>query len=276
MVRRPMTLALRDLLLRPKRSVTSVHECAGDPLKPTRAFRAVATLVWSGADLREVLDEAGIDRAAQFVWSYGVDHGEYEGTRNESYLKDLPLERAMAGDVLLAYEMNGVPLTVEHGAPIRLFIPGFYGTNCVKWLCRITVADRRPGNPMTTVLYNDGPDGSQPVWEIAPESVIVSPAPDIELPVGKPAEVWGWAWAASGVTQVEVSIDGGTTYERAKLGDRTQWSWQRFSHRWTPGLAGRVTISSRATDCRGTAQPSAGARNSIHTVAVKVIASRES
>ena len=156
MVRRPMTLALRDLLLRPKRSVTSVHECAGDPLKPTRAFRAVATLVWSGADLREVLDEAGIDRAAQFVWSYGVDHGEYEGTRNESYLKDLPLERAMAGDVLLAYEMNGVPLTVEHGAPIRLFIPGFYGTNCVKWLCRITVADRRRDSRFARKLAQPG------------------------------------------------------------------------------------------------------------------------
>jgi DMSO/TMAO reductase YedYZ molybdopterin-dependent catalytic subunit len=96
----------------------------------------------------------------------------------------------MAGGVLLAYKMNGAPLTLEHGAPVRLFVPGFYGTNCVKWLCRITVTDRRPENPMT-VLYTGGPDGSRPVWEIAPESIIVPPAQGAELRFGEPTEVWG-------------------------------------------------------------------------------------
>ncbi len=280
MVQRPLVLSVEELMRRPKRTVVSVHECAGNPLKPTEAFRAVANVAWSGADLREILDEATVDSAARFVWSYGVDHGEYEGTQNASYLKDLPLERAMAGEVLLAYEMNGEPLTIEHGAPVRLFIPGFYGTNNVKWLYRIEIADRRADSPMTTVLYNDAlPSASRgnsagksarPVWEIAPESVIVAPPPNAELPVGQAVQIWGWAWASRGVARAEVSTDGGATYQRAKLDGRAQWSWQRFSYDWVPVSAGTVAISCRATDSDGVTQPSHGARNSVHETVVSV------
>lgn len=279
LVRRPIVLTLDDVMRRPKRTVVSVHECAGNPVEPTQALRGVADLAWSGADLRGILDEAGIEPAARFVWSYGVDHGEYEGTQSESYLKDLPLERVMAGDAILAYEMNGEPLTTEHGAPVRLFIPGFYGTNCVKWLYRMTIADQRADGPMTTVLYNDRSsrsDGSKreapprPVWEIAPESIIVAPAPDVELRVGEPVQIWGWAWAARGVARVEVSTDGGARYGRAKLDGREQWSWQRFSYEWIPASAGKTTISCRATDSDGVTQPKADARNSIHEIAVIV------
>lgn len=279
MVRRPIKLTLDDLMRRPKRTIFSVHECAGNPLKPKQAVRAVANLVWSGADLREILDEAGVDPAARFIWSYGVDRGAYENIRSDCYLKDMPLERLAEGDVLLAYEMNGEPLTVERGAPVRLFIPGYYGTNSVKWLRRITLAERRAEGPMTTVLYNDAPPCSRdiggdaaprPVWEIAPESVIVAPAPKAEIRAEEPFEIWGWAWAATGIAHVEVSTDDGATYNRANLTARENWSWQRFSYGWRPVVAGPVALVSRATDSNGVTQPRLDARNSLYKVAVNV------
>ena len=278
MVHRPMRLTLDDLMRRPKRTVLSVHECAGNPLKPKQAVRAVANLVWSGAGLREILDEAGIYPAARFIWSYGVDHGEFGGLRSESYLKDLLLERVAADDVILAYEMNGEPLTVEHGAPVRLFVPGYYGTNSVKWLRRMTIADRRADGPLTTVLYNDAAPGARsgrdsaprPVWEIAPESIIVAPAPKTEIRARAPFEIWGWTWAARGIARVEVSVDGGATYARANLAARQDWSWQKFTYEWRTDVAGWVTLASRATDCDGVTQPRVGARNSIYKVGVCV------
>ncbi len=142
MVRQSLRLTLDDLLRRPKQTVVSVHECAGNPFKPKQATRGVANVSWSGVDLKEILDEAGVDPGARFIWSFGVDHGEFGNIQSDCYLKDLPLERLAVGGVILAYQMNGEPLTLEHGAPLRLFVPGYYGTNCVKWLRRITLAGR--------------------------------------------------------------------------------------------------------------------------------------
>jgi sulfane dehydrogenase subunit SoxC len=88
-----------------------------------------------------------------------------------------------AGDVLVAYELNGAPLTAQYGFPARLLVPGWYGTNSVKWLRRLQLPDRRADSPSTTVLHNDGPDA--PVWATAPESVIVSPAPEAAVRAGQ-------------------------------------------------------------------------------------------
>jgi sulfane dehydrogenase subunit SoxC len=257
-----------------------VTTTTGSRFKPKQAVRGVANLSWSGVDLGEVLGEAGVDPAAHFLWSYGVDHGEFGKMQSNFYLKDLPIERVAAGGVMLAYEMNGEALTLEHGAPVRLFIPGYYGTNCVKWLRRMTVADRRADGPLTTTFYNDRPHRSRaadrsaaprPVWEIAPESVIASPAPETELPVGEPAEIWGWAWASRGIAKVDVSFDGGATYAAADLAPRQNWSWQRFSCEWRPDVEGPVVLASRATDSEGVTQPRAGARNSIYKVGIRAI-----
>src|SRR5215475_13406196 len=102
------------------------------------------------------------------------------------------------------YSVGGTtePLRAENGSPARLIVPGFYGTNSVKWLTRMTLADRRADSPFTTRWYNDpvpGADGSAPgrtapVWAIAPESVIVSPGPEQSLQLGRPCTIWGRAW----------------------------------------------------------------------------------
>jgi sulfane dehydrogenase subunit SoxC len=174
--------------------------------------------------------------------------------------------------------LNGEPLPVENGFPVRLFIPGWYGTNSVKWLYRMTLADRRADGLFTTKYYNDAVATSSgdttpsrlPAWAIAPESVIVAPAPDEGLRLGKSVEIWGRAWAAAGIRSVEVSPDGGRSWQAATVEPREQWSWQRFSCPWRPRTAGIVTLACRATDLAGATQPPTGARNEIHTVAVTV------
>ena len=88
------------------------------------------------------------------MWSSGADHGVFEGDRCDAFVKDLPLER-VAADVLIAYEMNGAPLPPENGYPVRLVVPGYYGTNSLKWLIRLTLADGRAAGPFTTRWYND-------------------------------------------------------------------------------------------------------------------------
>ncbi|MEZ0332797.1 MAG: molybdopterin-dependent oxidoreductase [Gemmatimonadales bacterium] len=245
LVRHPGRYTLNELKRYPLHRVRSVHNCAGNPLNPRVPTRRIANVVWGGVELRTLLDEAGVDETASHVWSYGADYGEFNGTYCESYLKDLPLSRLDAGDVLVAYELNGEHLTAEHGFPVRLLVPGWYGTNSVKWLSRMTLADRRAAGLFTTVLYNDvvseiegdSPPSLNPTWEIAPDSVIVAPEPDERRPVAKSGEIWGWAWAAAGIRTVEISVDGGRTWRAAAVEPRERWSWQRLSHgnRWRPG-----------------------------------------
>ncbi len=271
LVERPMTLTLDDLQRLPAREVESFHQCAGAPRRPDLAARRVANLVWRGVDLAELLHRCGVAPAAKFLWAYGLDHGRYEDVSAKWYVKDLPLSRLDQGGVMLAYAVNGEPLAPEHGFPLRLIVPGYYGTNTVKWLWRLELAASRAAGPFTTVLYND-PDpaaGTRPVWEAPPESLIVAPKSG-PLPPAARLEIWGWTWGAAGVAQVEVSLDGGESWSAARVEPRRQWSWQRFSFDWRPQRAGTFTLAARATDARGAIQPMARARNAVHTVAVTI------
>ncbi|MGH6989131.1 MAG: molybdopterin-dependent oxidoreductase, partial [Stellaceae bacterium] len=248
------------------------HHCAGDPKKHDEPKRLVGNVVWGGIDLAELLETVGVRPEARYLWAFGLDRGRYEGLGGDNYQKDMPIARLAEGDVLLAYECNGESLTVEHGYPLRLVIPGYYGTNDVKWLCRLELADRRAGGVFTTTLYND-PDGAtgarRALWEAPPESLIVSPSADARLS-REPVEIWGWAWAARGVDRVEISADGGATWSQAALEPRSQYSWQRFSRAWTPSATGACEIVARATDTLGKVQPMSRARNAVHAVPVEV------
>jgi DMSO/TMAO reductase YedYZ molybdopterin-dependent catalytic subunit len=154
---------------------------------------------------------------------------------------------------------------------VRLVVPGWYGTNSVKWLERLTLADRRAPGPFTTRFYNDpGADGPVPVRGIAPESILVLPHPSgPKLQAGKPTVLTGWAWAECGVATVEVSV-GGDAWHRAELAPRDGFAWQRFSSCWTPRLPGRYRMTCRCVDLLGRSQPDAGARNAIHAIEVEV------
>ena len=279
LVDRPLRLDLDDLKSRPRCEVEAVHQCCGNPLEPKTPTRRVANVVWAGADLTALLADAGVDPRARFLWSSGLDGGEFAGESCDWFVKDLPLERLAAGGVLLAFELNGEPLSAEHGFPVRLVVPGFYGTNSVKWLWRLHLADHRAESLFTTRFYSDisGPEEiaagrppQRPVWAIAPEAIIVGPVPHATIPVGQPVEIWGWAWSFRGVDTVEVSVDENASFGRAELSPHEGWAWRRFSRIWHPTVRGDATLSARATDGAGVTQPRDGARNAIQTVRVTV------
>jgi DMSO/TMAO reductase YedYZ molybdopterin-dependent catalytic subunit len=279
LVNRPVTLDLAALKKRPRTTIEAVHSCCGSPLEPTVPTRRVANVRWGGIELADLLDELGVDPRAKFLWSYGLDGGEFAGGPVDWFIKDLPLARLEAGGVLLAYELNGAPLSPEHGFPVRLVVPGYYGTNSVKWLWRLQLAEHRPASLFTTRLYNDevtaddvaaGQPLLRPVWAIAPEAVIVTPSPDTTFAVDEPTEISGWAWSFHGIAAVEISTDDGASFRRATLEPPSDWAWQRFSHAWRPSARGETQISARAVEANGNSQPRTGARNAIHAVRVLV------
>ena len=130
----------------------------------------------------------------------------------------------------------------------------------------VAAAPRRASGrgTFTTDFYNDslgaadiaaGLPARRPVWAMAPESIIVAPAPDAVVAVGEPVEIWGWAWSFRGIAAAEVSADGGATFTRAALEPRRGWAWQRFSLPWRPSDRGEALLSVRALEAGGAGQP---------------------
>ena len=256
LVEERLSLSLDDLMAYPQQSVEAVLKCAGSPFDHTVPTRQVANVVWRGVDVKSLLADAGIDSSATHLWSYGLDYGQFAGHEVNQYVKDLPMSRIEQGDVLIAHTLNDAPLSPEHGYPARMVVPGFYGTNSVKWICRLELADSRPEGLFTTELYND-PDeggGTKPVWQVEPESMFVFPQPGARLDMGA-HEMWGRAWSSSAVVSVEVSFDGGATWLPAEVTPRNQHSWQTFSAGWHPLSAGNYRLQCRATDADGRTQP---------------------
>ncbi len=279
MVRKPFKLSFADLERYPIRRVESVHQCAGIPSQPRQATRRICNVVWGGVRLSDVLADAGVEDNAKFLWSTGADWGAFEGIEVQAYQKDLPLPRALSDDVLLAFAMNGAPLSAENGFPVRLVVPGFFGTNSVKWLTRLTLSDRRADSPFVTRWYNDpvldaagkSTPATRPVWSLHPEAIIVAPAPDGQLMAGKPTTIWGWAWGDGAIAKVEVRTGDRAPWQHAQLARRRQRAWQRFSFDWTPENTGSVEIAVRAASVDGEIQPETEWRNCWHRVGTTVI-----
>jgi DMSO/TMAO reductase YedYZ molybdopterin-dependent catalytic subunit len=162
-------------------------------------------------------------------------------------------------------------------SPARLVVPGFCGTIRVKWLTRMTFAETRVTRPFTTRWYNDpvpdaaGGDSGKtvPVWSVAPESVIVSPAQALKRDT--PQEIWGWAWADRGINRVDVSVDGGATWTEAQVDPRLERACQRFVLSWRAANPGAVMLCCRGHSQDGARQPELGRRNAIHRIDVKVV-----
>lgn len=274
LVDRTLVLTGDELRALPSRTVTSFIECYGNPVEPDVPTRRVANVVWRGAALRDVIGRAGVAARARHVWLEGADSGTFAGVHSERYVKDLPLATVLErDDVLVAWAMNEAPLTAEHGFPARVVVPGFFGTNCVKWLTRVTLADARPESLFTTRLYNrqvvrDGVTVVEPVREADVHAVIVSPG-DGET-VGRDVAVAGWAWSAWPVARVEVAVDGEVGWRDARLDARREGhAWQRFAVDWRAERPGAHRIRCRATDERGRTQPREG-RNRMHEVTINV------
>ena len=185
-VRRELELTLEQLRARPASTLPVTLECAGngrarlDPRPMTQPWlnEAVSTASWTGAPLAGVLEEAGVKQGSVEVVLTGADHG-IEGGEELDYARSLPLTEAMRPEVLLAYEMNGRPLEPQHGFPLRMVVPGWYGMTSVKWLSRILVVTEPFRGFHQAVAYRyqrSEEDRGEPVTRIRPRALMIPPA----------------------------------------------------------------------------------------------------
>ncbi|HVG51776.1 MAG TPA: molybdopterin-dependent oxidoreductase [Xanthobacteraceae bacterium] len=277
-VTRRQVLSLEVLKALPSCTLTVTLECAGDPYAPDKPKRRVSTARWRGVPLEHVLALAEPLADATHVWIDGADWGVYlPGTKNaervNEYRKDLPLERVRRGDVLLAYEMNDAPLPPEHGYPLRMVVPGFYGTNSVKWVNNLIVAHGRPYTLFSATLYNmaetvDGAIERRQVAEIQVNSLLTSLRNGDVISAGT-HRLTGWAWGAHEIARVQLRVDEGPWFD-AEVGPKTDAAWQAFESPWTVSRSGRYVISVRATDRIGNTQPEDVHINQIAAIEVNV------
>lgn len=275
LVEKPTTLSWAALQKLPVRRIVAAHECAGSPLYPKKPVRRVGNVEWQGVPLAAVLASAGVMPAARYVWSTGADTGTFNSVHHPYYQKDLPIEKALAAETLIATHINGEPLSPERGGPARLIVPGFYGTNSTKWLTRLELREERSPGHFTTTLYNDqiesdGKTYLKPVWAIAPHSLIVSHRDTAPVDAGV-QKIEGWGWSGSGIAQVEVSVDAGVNWRMAQLDRRVDFSWQRFSIE-TNLPPGEHRLLCRATANDGAVQPTSDARNEWFAIRVEALA----
>ncbi|MEU8991250.1 sulfite oxidase [Streptomyces sp. NPDC048558] len=273
-VRRPLRLSLADLRTFPQVTTRVTLECAGNgralltprPVSQPWLVEAVGTAEWTGVPLRLLLAEADIEPDAVEVVFTGADHGVERGVEQD-YQRALHLDVALGGDpeVLVAYAMNGTPLPPQHGRPLRLVVPGWYGMAHVKWLREVTVVDEPFTGFQQAVAYRlrrHPEDEGEPVTRIAPRALLVPPGfPDFmsRARVVRPGTVTleGRAWSGrAAVTRVEVSADAGRTWQEAELEpeDGHRWAWRRWQHSWA-ATPGEYVLSARATDADGHSQP---------------------
>jgi sulfane dehydrogenase subunit SoxC len=268
-VERPMSLSLEDVMGRKRVAEPITFECAGNgralleprPLSQPWLTEAVGTAVWTGTPLAPLLDEAGVSQNAIELLFSALDRG-IEGGVAQAYQRAIAVDEARDG--LLAYEMNGAPLPPQHGFPLRLVVPGWYGMQNVKWLAKITVLEEPFGGYQNAVGYRmysaDGQPG-EPVTRMLPRSLMVPPGvPEFmtrerQLEPG-PVTLTGRAWSGHGpIERVEVSTDGGSTFDAAVLeAPLAPNAWRGWSFDWN-ATPGEHVLSSRATDAAGNTQP---------------------
>jgi DMSO/TMAO reductase YedYZ molybdopterin-dependent catalytic subunit len=269
LVERPLTLSLRDLQNLPSQSLLVTLECAGNgrsQLIPAVAgepwrFGAVSTAEWTGVRLAEVLSRAGIKASAKEVLFRGADGGAVEGRAEPiRFERSLRPDEALASEAVLAYAMNGEPLPLQHGYPLRLIVPGWFAVASVKWLTEIELADRAFEGYFQAERYyyewqREGRMVREPVTLQQVRALITDPEPQQVVRRGD-LTMRGVAWSgAAPIARVEVSVGGGQWREARLVGDRRRHSWQWWEQVVRIEQPGPVSLRARATDLAGRTQP---------------------
>jgi sulfane dehydrogenase subunit SoxC len=268
-VERPITLTLDALKKRERTAQPITFECAGNgralleprPMSQPWLTEAVGTAEWGGTPLAPLLEEAGPSADALELLFSALDRG-VEGGVPQAYERALPI--AEARNALLVYEMNGAPLPPQHGFPLRLVVPGWYGMQNVKWLTRITVLEEPfegYQNAVSYRIYQAEGDPGEPVTRMQPRSLMVPPGvPDFltrerHLEPG-PVPLTGRAWSGHGpIERVEISTDGGASFADAAVDPPLgPHAWRGFRLDWD-AQPGEYELCSRATDSAGNTQP---------------------
>lgn len=281
-----------ELAAMPQRTVVVTMECAGNdrlamqPLPVGEPWRrgAVSTAVWGGVSLAALLAESGVGPDAVEVLLTGADSGERADAEGVvTFARAIPLADAMHPDTLLALTMNHEPLAVNHGAPVRAVVPGWYGMASVKWVTGIEVLTAPYTGYFQRQRYVYDEDGTiSPVTRSRVKSMIVQPADGARVVRDASGRVTlrGWAWSGyAPITHVTLSVQGEAFVHRAELGAPAS------PHAWTPWEcvlvlphSGRVTLRSCASDVAGHTQPTqivwnrlGYGNNAVRTTVVQVV-----
>lgn len=267
-----LSLTLEELQQRLVQTLRVTLECAGDgrallhprPLSQPWLTGAVGTAEWSGTPLRLLLEEAGIGEGVSEILFTGLDRG-IEGGVEQDYQRSLPLSVALHDDVLLAWAMNGAPLEPQHGSPVRVIVPGWYGMAHVKWLRAITALLTPFAGYQQAVAYRYSQSREQPgkpVTLMRVRALLIPPGiPDfltrVRVVQHGSVELRGRAWSGRAtITHVEVSCDGGSTWALAEIGEpQGAYSWQSWWYLWDASPPGTYELCCRAHDSAGNVQP---------------------
>lgn len=274
-VERQLSLALSDLTQFERVEVAAVNQCSGN----SRGFfaprvaggqwgnGAMGNARWAGVRLRDVLEKAGLKSNAVAVRFTGLDKAPVSD--GPQFKKSLSIDHARQPEILIAYAMNGQPLPLLNGYPIRLVVPGWYSTYWVKMLSDIEVLDAPDDNfwMKTAYLVPDTPHASMqpgqtgvsmvPISRMLPRSFITNLGPGARLKASARTALRGIAMGGDcSVAKVEVSADGGQNWESAKLGaDEGPFSFRRWTADLTLGAPGNATLAVRCTNTKGEVQP---------------------
>lgn len=282
LVNKPFSFGLEDLRKQfEPASITAVCQCSGNSrrrMQPQVAGGqwgegAMGNARWTGVRLKDLLNKVGIKSGAVEVAFAGTDEAPLSNM--PKFRKSLKAEHALSDEVIVAYEMNGAPLPVLNGFPLRLVVPGWYATYWVKALHEITVlpqpldnfwmktAYRIPNNADATELPDTLATDTVPINKLNLRSIFVTPEANATFKAGAEVGFRGLAFdGGSGIKQVDVSVDGGKTWQKASLDatDLGKYSWRQWSFAWHPDLtrdkAGKHTLAVRATNNAGDVQTS--------------------
>ncbi len=269
-VNRPLTLSMDDLKKMPSVELVGVLECAGNGrsfYQPRVAgtqweFGSVGNARWAGVRFRDVLEKAGLKDSAQNILLDGLD---VPLGKMPDFQRTVPVKKALHPDTLLAYEMNGQALPIEHGFPLRLIVPGWAGDSWVKWLGHIEVLDREFEGFWMKTAYRHPTHPVEPGTAVDPKEMVPVTDLNVKSVIATPGAGWikpgrvrisGTAWSnTSPVTRVDVSVDGGSTWKPAKLGkDKGQYAWRLWQLDWL-AAQGQHTLVARASNAAGQKQP---------------------
>ena len=281
-VKKSLALSLADLTDKFKPvSVAAVNQCSGNsrsrlqPRVPGAQWGngAMGNALWTGVRLREILDMAGVKSGSLQLQFQGLETGPGpEGTASNIFLKSLDLANPVVDECIVAYLMNGEPLPMLNGFPVRLVVPGYFATYWTKCLTWIRVLDAPDENYWMKTAYRapDTPRGNTspeevkagkvktvPLERFPVRSFLISPDGSSKIPAGLSVTLRGIAFSGYGrVNRVEVSDDGGKTWMDATLGDdHGAYSFRTWELPWKAKAPGRYSLAVRATDEKNNTQP---------------------
>jgi DMSO/TMAO reductase YedYZ molybdopterin-dependent catalytic subunit len=276
-VNTPLSLTIDEILHGlPRFEIAAVAQCAGNSRIYTQprvpgaqwANGSMSNALWTGVRLKDVLDRAGVKAGAIQVRFGGMDEPVMSGA--PKFMKSITIDHARDGEVMLAFGMNGEQLPLLNGFPLKLIVPGWCAVYWIKMLNDIEVLDQPDTNYWTSTGYRlpDTPNGTikpgdkgytlVPVTRNVPRSFITNISAGDKLPVGKPCEARGIAFGGDcGVLRVDLSIDGGKTWQATELGkDEGKYGFRRWQTHLTLPAPGQHTLQIRCTNTKGEAQPS--------------------